>query len=456
MKNKILVIACLVLVLCVSLVLPITTAFADYENDILKNPESIVNFNQYVSNEYTHNATLSSSYTNIAQSNFTGGHKFYIKLTIPTENTVYYELRFRQADNTNSQNVFSGNRNTSYENIVTLNLNYNYIYLSVYAYSSFNLTNAALIDLTQMFGAGNEPNLQQCQDLFVSEYYAYNTGSAVSINGLNAYANGYTDAVKFADIISASSEDFYNTAQSFYTMLPNNQVWASRIVKYNNNWLQIYGSYVDENDEVQSADMNVFQIPLINPIVGGTQCTFTYKCYNEAGAGSNPRNYFNIYLLREDGTFMNVVQSPKFASSVSSASTSITFDAPFSFNTIYIGTPYLEAVYFKDCVLTYRYYDFKRVETEQYKRGYKDASEYYDNLYRENGTLYNAIYYKGYYDYENAEHFTFRSLITSAVDVPVQAMTNLFDFDILGVNMKTFYLSVFTLCVIFVVLRLVL
>lgn len=37
-----------------------------------------------------------------------------------------------------------------------------------------------LVDLTQMFGAGNEPTLEQCREIFANESYPYNLGTLVS------------------------------------------------------------------------------------------------------------------------------------------------------------------------------------------------------------------------------------------------------------------------------------
>lgn len=37
-----------------------------------------------------------------------------------------------------------------------------------------------LVDLTQMFGAGNEPTLKQCREIFASESYPYNAGTLTS------------------------------------------------------------------------------------------------------------------------------------------------------------------------------------------------------------------------------------------------------------------------------------
>ena len=45
----------------------------------------------------------------------------------------------------------------------------------------FNETfNAILVDLTQMFGAGNEPMLEQCREIFANERYPYNAGTLTS------------------------------------------------------------------------------------------------------------------------------------------------------------------------------------------------------------------------------------------------------------------------------------
>lgn len=37
-----------------------------------------------------------------------------------------------------------------------------------------------LVDLTQMFGAGNEPTLEQCREIFANESYPYNAGTLTS------------------------------------------------------------------------------------------------------------------------------------------------------------------------------------------------------------------------------------------------------------------------------------
>ena len=43
-----------------------------------------------------------------------------------------------------------------------------------------NYKTARLVDLTKMFGAGNEPTLEQCREIFANDYYPYNAGTLVS------------------------------------------------------------------------------------------------------------------------------------------------------------------------------------------------------------------------------------------------------------------------------------
>lgn len=46
--------------------------------------------------------------------------------------------------------------------------------------ATISCKNIQCIDLTQMFGAGNEPTLEQCREIFANEYYPYNAGTLTS------------------------------------------------------------------------------------------------------------------------------------------------------------------------------------------------------------------------------------------------------------------------------------
>lgn len=52
-----------------------------------------------------------------------------------------------------------------------------------------------------------------------------------------------------------------------------------------------------------------------------------------------------------------------------------------------------------------------------------------------------------------ADVATFEDLMSSVFDVPIRAFTSLFNFDILGVNMANFFLSILTLCIVLAVVK---
>lgn len=64
---------------------------------------------------------------------------------------------------------------------------------------------------------------------------------------------------------------------------------------------------------------------------------------------------------------------------------------------------------------------------------------------------YDRGYAKGL---ESGGTYSFLGLITSVIDVPVKAFVSLLDFEILGYNMRSFFLSVLTACVVVSVIRL--
>ena len=68
-----------------------------------------------------------------------------------------------------------------------------------------------------------------------------------------------------------------------------------------------------------------------------------------------------------------------------------------------------------------------------------------------------AGYSVGYNDgTEAAGNYTFFSLISSVIDVPIQAIKGLLDFNLFGVDMSSLYLSLFTLCIVIMVIKLLL
>ena len=106
---------------------------------------------------------------------------------------------------------------------------------------------------------------------------------------------------------------------------------------------------------------------------------------------------------------------------------------------------------------------------EGYRQGQDDIlnnTDYRSSEYqrgRENGLTegeligHNLGYNEGYQQAitENTD-YSFKGLITSVIDVPIYTIFGLLDFNLLGVNMKSLFLSLFTIVIVIFIVRLVL
>ena len=95
--------------------------------------------------------------------------------------------------------------------------------------------------------------------------------------------------------------------------------------------------------------------------------------------------------------------------------------------------------------------DISDIHFPDYEDGYKEG---YTAGKNENTQSY---YDKGYADgWAASGNGTFTSLFTAVIDAPVAAFTNLLDFEILGVDMKKFALSLISLALVLAIVRFVL
>lgn len=84
-----------------------------------------------------------------------------------------------------------------------------------------NKKSVRLIDLTQMFGRGNEPTLEQCREIFVNDYYPYNAGTLMSADvtavqvGDNVIQLPNSISLKSAGSVCDSLE-FYESDGKYY------------------------------------------------------------------------------------------------------------------------------------------------------------------------------------------------------------------------------------------------
>lgn len=92
---------------------------------------------------------------------------------------------------------------------------------------------------------------------------------------------------------------------------------------------------------------------------------------------------------------------------------------------------------------------------EAYNSGYADGNKYgqqlgYDNGYSAGNEAGSASGYSaGYAEGVAASNtYSFSALIGSVIDVPLHVFKSMFDFEVFGVNLTTFFLSLLTVCII--------
>lgn len=429
-KKSIFAIIGLVLVLAISLVLPLGAAFADYVDDVQTITNAIVDFNQLVSLPVSRiNSNVSSTYyTSINSFSYIANHKIYIK----SNNSNYH--KFALGNNSSIYEYVESDYIFSYSG----NLNFNSIlYVNDLPSGTYYLS---FIDLTQMFGEGNEPNIDQARELFVADYYAYTIGTPVAYDTIDAYNNGVNAYLNSTEYV-ISSLGFLN---SVYAVTLNSSYSALDS--------QVTRDSVNNRVVVEAGTSNVTPtlcLPFNYTIPTGTQITISGSC---ATTQYNATYYLYFGLWGNGGEMMVIPQGMVAGTQGYLRSSTITFTLPMSVDRIYIMTSDDATWYLSNFEVGYY---LTNVDTLR-DLGYADGVKYMQDQYAPNGALYQAIYMKGYNAYPTDDHYTFQKLIASSIDVPVQAFTNLFDYDILGVNMKTLYLSLFTLAVIVTIIRLVL
>lgn len=95
---------------------------------------------------------------------------------------------------------------------VVFKTNYNANRLLFYTQNNGSYVNFNIINLTLMFGSGNEPTIEQCKNMFIATYKYTNT-NIISNNDFNSYNNGYKDALNSFDYKLNTSQT-YNSFES--------------------------------------------------------------------------------------------------------------------------------------------------------------------------------------------------------------------------------------------------
>lgn len=168
------------------------------------------------------------------------------------------------------------------------------------------------------------------------------------------------------------------------------------------------------------------------------------------------RNYIdNIISVIETQAPYDASEAFKYFNfSFNSNITRITFRSNMSIKILNVGKSVNQLVYTafqskNPTFLTTATYD------GAYNAGYEDAKAKYDNLsaYMPGGVEYQKIYDLGKLA-GSSENYTFFGLISAVIDAPIKAFTGLFNFEIFGVNIKSFLLSLFTIALVIAIVKL--
>lgn len=122
----------------------------------------------------------------------TAGHIYYLNIYAYTDSGY---IGFRGANNMAYLNIpVSKTEYTHIQELLTATGNYDLFFpfgaREIQVDYISHIKNFYMIDLTNMFGYGNEPTLEECLDLFPSSYYDYTLGTPTSINYLDGYNVG--------------------------------------------------------------------------------------------------------------------------------------------------------------------------------------------------------------------------------------------------------------------------
>lgn len=88
-----------------------------------------------------------------------------------------------------------------------------------------------------------------------------------------------------------------------------------------------------------------------------------------------------------------------------------------------------------------------------YSSGYADGIRFADSRVNDGSASYTAGYN---YGVDSAGNFTFPSVISAAIDIPVQTARNLLNFDFFGTNLNSFVLSLLSFGIVVAVIKLIL
>lgn len=329
--------------------------YADAEYADIVGTSDIVNFNQLLQVP-TFEATTTGAVTQIVGNSvqLIVNHTYYFKTN----------AQYRQFSN-NIDFAFSPVGVFTYTNTTTNNT-----YLLYATTISGQKYTFMLIDLTQMFGSGNEPNLNEAAQYFTADYYKYNSGTPMAYNGVDNYYQAINDV--FANYTYQIDRSALNTSTYPYNILSEDSEFY-----YNNvNWI-LFGAAA---------------MPLFTTLSSGTNMTIDFYFYTPNASAID----VCVASLNSDNT-LTELSTVRYSFGNDGT---LNFVLPFDVSTI--------VIYARD-ISTHQYYDLNtlvqklNIKASQLDvagmilSAYDSGYQYVMRLYEVGGPSWHSIYDAGYF-----------------------------------------------------------
>lgn len=355
--------------------------------------QAILNFNQIIQDTYTNNYNyIGNSTPTTSNVSVASNSKLYIRF-VSSNSSLYLRLLAN-----NLQDVIFDFTNNNVSIIVNTSVNINS--LQLFTTGDINITYFYIINLTQMFGEtlANTITVEQCNNIFVADYYPYNTGSPITYSNITAYAQGVESVLQSMET-TIETLTIINNAQPYYS-------------SYYDSFIQYY-SMTGNYPEIRYTDTLVFYnacfIPLLTTLYTGDSFNLSADLISDY---SFANIQLAIYSLSSDNqlTLIDTLQSDSndwienySKDFIISANDSVGIVITNTLGQDASNSRYLE---FNNINIKYQSRNLTNLLANSYSQGANDLTTYYSQ-----GNLgYETIYTIGFNDGVNMSNSAITSM----------------------------------------------
>lgn len=356
-SNKTLLIISLVLVFSISITFSFVSLYNSVNAEGLTN-NSVLDFNQLlnVSRNFKIKSTTESRTQHYSSEliNFDNTHKYYIG---NNSDLSYVYLTIVRYNNGSYVSYSDFSTNSIYYD----NSNYDQVTFQINTQGIVNDSfNFMIVDLTQCFGAGNEPSsVEEFKRYFANDYYAYTTSSLISLSTLDAYSNGVNDTLN-------------NLTYSFTAVDSYNRITNASVKINNISYDSTLNKTTLGNDFVSlgvpgSTHNGVLYFPFSTTLNAGDTISLTgYYGYGIFGEGTYP---VNIVVVNGD-SYTIIDTSTKTGSEITDLKyiNNLSFTLPYSCSGIYFICEGA-GVYVSNFTISVQVFNFQSLINDAYKSG---------------------------------------------------------------------------------------